>query len=97
MGGILLLSGLCRNREGERIMKTLYIWETNEKNANFLFFLATVEAQLTAKNIALIRVVVLLTGREEEAMCLYQKKSNWQLQANLEDICKIKSNLGSVM
>ena len=48
------------------------------------------EALLTAKNIALIIVVGLLTGREEEAMCLYQKKSNWQLQANLEDICKIK-------
>lgn len=88
-GEILLLSGLCRNREGERIMKTLYIWETNEKSAKFLFFLATMEAQLTSKNIALIRVVV-LTGREEEAMRLYQKKSNWQLQANLEYICKIK-------
>lgn len=75
MGGIPLLSRLCRNREAERIMKTLSIWETNEKNANFIFiFLATMEALLTAKKIALIRVWFFLQA-EGGKLCAYTKRN----------------------
>lgn len=73
MGGIPPLSGFCRNREGERIMKTLYFWETNEKNANSLF-LATMEALLTAKKIALIRVWFFLQA-EGRKLCAYTKRN----------------------